>query len=111
MLRSMPPITIENVVLGQYVGNPDGEGEAKVGYQDDPTVPKGSVTPTFTACVAYIKNERWDGVPFILKCGKGEHIRTCSRKVRGKNRDFRQIFWEMCMGVFSNICFHFDSSK
>ena len=72
VLRSMPPITMENVVLGQYVGNPEGEGEAKVGYQDDPTVPKGSVTPTFTACVAYIKNERWDGVPFILKCGKGE---------------------------------------
>ena len=72
MLRSMPPITLDNVVLGQYVGNPDGEGDAKVGYQDDPTVPKGSVTPTFTACVAYIKNERWDGVPFILKCGKGQ---------------------------------------
>ena len=72
VLRSMPPITMENVVLGQYVGNPDGEGEAKVGYQDDPTVPKGSVTPTFTTCIAYIKNERWDGVPFILKCGKGQ---------------------------------------
>lgn len=22
----------------------------------------------------YIKNERWDGVPFMLRCGKGEYI-------------------------------------
>lgn len=22
--------------------------------------------------VAYVKNERWDGVPFIMKAGKGE---------------------------------------
>lgn len=63
---------MDNVVLGQYVGNPDSKDEdAKLGYLDDPTVPKGSVTPTYAAAVFYIKNERWDGVPFILKCGKG----------------------------------------
>lgn len=60
------------MVLGQYVGNPDAQDEdAKKGYLDDPTVPSGSVTPTYAAAVFYIKNERWDGVPFILKCGKG----------------------------------------
>lgn len=32
---------MNNVVLGQYVGNPQGEGDAKLGYLDDPTVPKG----------------------------------------------------------------------
>ena len=58
-------------MLGQYVGNPDGEGEAKQGYLDDPTVPKGSVTPTFAVAKFGIRNERWEGVPFILKCGKG----------------------------------------
>lgn len=62
---------MSDVVLGQYVGNPEMEGDAKKGYLDDPTVPAGSVTPTYAVGAFYIKNERWDGVPFILKCGKG----------------------------------------
>ena len=71
MLKSIRPIQLEDVVLGQYVGNPLGEGDAKLGYLDDETVPKGSRTPTFAMAALYIRNERWDGVPFILKCGKG----------------------------------------
>lgn len=71
MLRSISPIQLEDVVLGQYASDPDGEGDAKQGYLDDPTVPKGSVTPTYAVAKLNIKNERWDGVPFILKCGKG----------------------------------------
>lgn len=57
----MRPIGLEDVVLGQYVGDPTGEGDAKEGYLDDPTVPKGSVTPTFALGTFYIRNERWDG--------------------------------------------------
>lgn len=64
-------MSLNDVILGQYVGNPEGEGEAKIGYLDDPTVPAGSVTPTYAAAILRINNERWDGVPFILKCGKG----------------------------------------
>ena len=71
VLRSIEPIELEDCVLGQYVGDPKGEGDAKLGYLDDETVPKGSNTPTFAMAVLRIKNERWDGVPFILKCGKG----------------------------------------
>ena len=41
MLKSIPPPSMDNVVLGQYVGNPDGKGDEKEGYLDDPTVPKG----------------------------------------------------------------------
>jgi glucose-6-phosphate 1-dehydrogenase len=37
------------------------------GYLDDPTVPADSVTATFAAAVVRIGNERWDGVPFILR--------------------------------------------
>jgi glucose-6-phosphate 1-dehydrogenase len=64
-------VKLEEIVLGQYVGDPEGEGEAKLGYLDDPTVPKGSVTATYALAVLKINNERWDGVPFILRCGKG----------------------------------------
>ncbi|WAR25537.1 G6PD1-like protein [Mya arenaria] len=40
VLKSMPPIKLEDVVLGQYVGNPDGSPDQREGYLDDPTVPK-----------------------------------------------------------------------
>lgn len=52
---------MSDVVLGQYVGDPEGEGDAKLGYLDDPTVPKGSTQATFTTAVLYVHNERWDG--------------------------------------------------
>ena len=63
---------MSDIVLGQYVGNPEGEGEEKKGYLEDPTVPKGSVTATYASAVMRINNERWDGTPFILRCGKGD---------------------------------------
>ncbi|XP_066917929.1 glucose-6-phosphate 1-dehydrogenase-like [Clytia hemisphaerica] len=70
VLKCIKPLTMDDIVLGQYSGNPDGKGDEKFGYSDDATVPKGSKTPTFACAVVNIQNERWDGVPFILKCGK-----------------------------------------
>ena len=71
MLKSVPALSLSSCVLGQYVADPDHEDQdAKMGYLDDPTVPDGSTCPTFAAAVLNINNERWDGVPFILKCGK-----------------------------------------
>jgi len=71
VLKCIEALTIDDVVLGQYTGNPDSKDEdARLGYLDDPTVPKGSVTPTYAMAVLRINNERWDGVPFIVRCGK-----------------------------------------
>ena len=61
MLKSIDPVKLENTVLGQYVGNPEMDGEGVKGYLDDPTVPKGSITPTFASIITFIRNERWDG--------------------------------------------------
>jgi len=72
VLKCIPEVLLENMVLGQYVGDPQGEGDGKLGYLDDASVPKGSVTPTYATTVLFIKNERWDGVPFIFRCGKGK---------------------------------------
>lgn len=80
VLKCIPELNAENVVLGQYVGDPNGEGEAKLGYLDDPTVPMGSNTPTYALAVLKINNERWDGVPFILRCGKGNSSLRFERK-------------------------------
>ena len=69
----MKALELKDVVLGQYVGNPEaGDGDPSKGYLDDPSVPTGSTTPTFATAACQIKSERWDGVPFILRCGKGK---------------------------------------
>ncbi|KAJ3061410.1 Glucose-6-phosphate 1-dehydrogenase, partial [Podochytrium sp. JEL0797] len=67
VLRAMKPLGLQDTILGQYTASAD---KKEPGYLDDPTVPHGSVTPTYAAAVFKVYNERWDGVPFILKCGK-----------------------------------------
>lgn len=70
VLRGIDSIEPKNVIIGQYGKSLDG---SKPAYKEDDTVPKDSRCATFCAMVAYIKNERWDGVPFILKAGKGSY--------------------------------------
>ncbi|XP_043426354.1 glucose-6-phosphate 1-dehydrogenase isoform X2 [Prionailurus bengalensis] len=95
VLKCISEVQSENVVLGQYVGNPSGEGEATKGYLDDPTVPRGSVTATFAAVVLYVENERWEGVPFVLRCGKALNERKA--EVRLQFRDVSgDIFQQQC---------------
>jgi glucose-6-phosphate 1-dehydrogenase len=67
VLRSMPAINSRDVIIGQYTKSEDG---SKPGYLDDDTVSKESNCATFAAMALYINNERWEGVPFILKAGK-----------------------------------------
>lgn len=85
VLKSISQVELDNVVLGQYVGNPEGQGDEKQGYLDDPTVPKGSATPTFVTAVLMVKNERWEGVPFILRCGKALNERKAEVRIQFKD--------------------------
>lgn len=71
VLKCIAPVRLCDVVLGQYMGNPDGEGEAKLGYLEDPTVPKDSHTATFATVVLYIHNERWEGATSFLTRQQG----------------------------------------
>uniref|UniRef100_A0A8C9Z121 glucose-6-phosphate dehydrogenase (NADP(+)) n=1 Tax=Sander lucioperca TaxID=283035 RepID=A0A8C9Z121_SANLU len=95
VLKCIAPVSISDVVLGQYVGDPEGEGDAKLGYLDDPTVPKGSTQATFTTAVLYVHNERWDGVPFILRCGKALNERKA---------EVRLQFTDVPGDIFGNQC-------
>ncbi|XLT12815.1 hypothetical protein HN51_058505, partial [Arachis hypogaea] len=54
-------------------------------YRDDPTVPDDSNTPTFAAVILRIHNERWEGVPFILKAGKALNSRKTELRVQFKD--------------------------
>ncbi|KAM6554524.1 hypothetical protein CsatB_015286 [Cannabis sativa] len=94
VLRSMRPVKLDDVVVGQYKSHTRG-GINYPSYTDDETVPKGSLTPTFAAAALFIDNARWDGVPFLMKAGKALHtkgaeIRVQFRHVPGNlyNRNF-----------------------
>jgi len=71
VLRCVAPVKLDDVVIGQYIGDKHSQDEEKQkSYLDDEGVPKDSRTATFAQLVLFINNERWEGVPFILRAGK-----------------------------------------
>ncbi|KAK8395591.1 hypothetical protein O3P69_005595 [Scylla paramamosain] len=70
VLKSMNVVGMEDV------------GDGALGYLDDPTVPPDSSTPTYALAVTRINNERWDGVPFILRCGKALNERKAEVRIQ-----------------------------
>jgi glucose-6-phosphate 1-dehydrogenase len=94
VLRSMKPLQLEDVVIGQYKSHTKG-GTTYPGYTDDKTVPKDSVTPTFAAAALFINNARWDGVPFLMKAGKALHTKRAEIRVQ-----FRHVPGNLYKGSF-----------
>lgn len=76
-LRCVLPVEPEDVVVGQYEG-----ADGKPGYKDDETVPGDSRTPTFAQVVLYLDNDRWAGVPFILRAGKALDERKAEIRIQ-----------------------------
>lgn len=86
LLKAMETIKIEDVVLGQYIGNPNGEGDAKLGYLDDPSIKdKKSVTATFALTAHHINNERWKDVPMFIYAGKALNESRIEVRIKFKN--------------------------
>lgn len=82
LLRSIRQLSTEDLVLGQYKGRTVDGGKQLKGYLDDPTVPPGSLCPTFAAIAFHIDNARWDGVPFLMKAGKALDKRYAEIRVQ-----------------------------
>ena len=57
--RWTPEEAVANAVAAQYDG-----------YLNEPDVPTGSRTPTYTAMRLFVETWRWHGVPFYLRSGK-----------------------------------------
>ncbi|XP_063725862.1 glucose-6-phosphate 1-dehydrogenase-like [Symsagittifera roscoffensis] len=97
VLKRIQPVKMEDVVLGQYVGDKSKpeDSEAYQGYLDDPTVPKSSTTPTFATAVLHVNNDRWEGVPFIIKAGKGLNERKAEIRLQFKDAQ-GDIFSQKC---------------
>ena len=79
VLRQVRTIERKDVVLGQYGRSEDGK---EGGYLDDDTVPEGSTCPTYAVAVMFIDNERWSGVPFIMKAGKALEERKAEIRIQ-----------------------------
>lgn len=86
VLKCISPVELDDVVLGQYVGNPEGPPEAQKGYLDDATVPPGSTTATFATAVLRVANERWDGERRRGWGGRGDG-RDNDNRERGRDKD------------------------
>ncbi len=59
VLGCFRPLSAADVVVGQYDG-----------YRDTKGVPADSRTETFVAARVWVDNERWKGVPFLMRTGK-----------------------------------------
>ncbi|KAJ9469396.1 hypothetical protein DIPPA_31997 [Diplonema papillatum] len=81
LLRNVVPAEASKTVIGQYTRSADGK---QPGYTDDETVPDDSKTPTFVQTILSIENDRWKGVPFILKAGKAVEKTECVVRLQFK---------------------------
>jgi glucose-6-phosphate 1-dehydrogenase len=81
VLKCIEPLKLEDALLGQYVRNGD-----KPGYKEDDSLKnKDTNCPTFAALVAHIHNERWEGVPFIMKAGKALNEAKVEIRIQFRN--------------------------
>jgi glucose-6-phosphate 1-dehydrogenase len=59
VLRTVRPLSLENLVLGQFRG-----------YRDEAGVAKESQVATYAALRLFVDSWRWHGVPFYVRAGK-----------------------------------------
>ena len=92
-VRQIPEVVPADIVIGQYTAG-DSSGKHMPGYTDDESVPADSSTPTFAAVNLSVKNERWAGVPFVIRAGKG---------LAGKMTEIRMRFREVPSNIFCRM--------
>jgi glucose-6-phosphate 1-dehydrogenase len=69
MFKAIHPLTLSDVVRGQYDSGIIGDEKAKA-YRGENNVSPESTVETYTAMRLMIDNWRWAGVPFYLRTGK-----------------------------------------
>ncbi len=87
-LRAVPPLTLDQLVVGQYAGK-EKDGIRLPAYTEEPGVPRDSITPTYAAAALRVENERWRGVPFLVRAGKALDQRLSEIRIlfRGGKKD------------------------
>lgn len=69
VFRSLHPLTLGDVVRGQYIAG-KADGRELPGYREEKGVAADSAIETYIAMRFYIDNWRWGGVPFYFYTGK-----------------------------------------
>ena len=59
VLRNVRPLSVDDLVLGQFQG-----------YRDEVGVANNSIVPTYAALRLQVDSWRWEGVPFYVRAGK-----------------------------------------
>ena len=111
VLKKIDPLNLKDVVFGQYVGK-----DKIPGYLEESDVPNNSITPTYGSTILFIKNRRWDGVPFFLVSGKAlkdtkTEIKINFKKIPGKLFDIKGREMpsnKLVIRVQPNESIHFD---
>lgn len=71
VLEAIAPLDASRVVRGQYAG-----------YRDEPGVAKNSQVETYVALRFGVDTPRWQGVPFLVRAGKGMAVTATQVSVR-----------------------------
>jgi len=94
LLKAVKTLQMKDCFLGQFGPNSwmvNGEIHHEPGYLEDSTVPKGSTCPTFAAVALEIDNDRWRGVPFLMRAGKGLDERMAEVRITFKEQHFNKL--------------------
>jgi glucose-6-phosphate 1-dehydrogenase len=87
MFRAVHPLTLADVVRGQYDAGMTG-GQTAPAYRAEPNVSPDSNVETFVAARVMIDNWRWAGVPFYLRTGKRLATRSSEIAIRFKRAPY-----------------------
>ncbi|HWY66843.1 MAG TPA: glucose-6-phosphate dehydrogenase [Rhizomicrobium sp.] len=87
MFRAIHPLSLSDVVRGQYESGIVGEERVKA-YRAEDNVAPDSTTETYTAMRLMIDNWRWAGVPFYLRTGKRLNKRSTEIAIRFKRAPY-----------------------
>lgn len=94
LLQAMRTLEMKDCFLGQFTAGSRTVGDktqTEPGYLDDSTVPVDSRCPTFAAVVLNVDNERWRGVPFLMRAGKGLDERMAEVRVTFKKQGYNAL--------------------
>lgn len=81
VLRCISPLPLNHLVVGQYASGALN-GQRHRAYREEDGVPQDSITPTYAAAVLQVRNRRWDGVPFLIRAGKGLNARMTEIRIQ-----------------------------
>ncbi|HMJ16719.1 MAG TPA: glucose-6-phosphate dehydrogenase [Polyangiaceae bacterium] len=93
VLHTVRPMSIENMVRGQFRG-----------YRDEPGVAKDSYMATYAALRFAVDSFRWEGVPFYVRAGKCLKM-TCTEVTVEFKKAPQVVFKEAVPGIGNYVRF------